>query len=52
MQIDTVKIAGVLTPARHGDARSFFSESWNHKTLREAGEPAEFKSPFTYEEYA
>ena len=39
MQIDTVKTSGVLvlTPARHGDARGFFSESWNRKTLREAG---------------
>nr|WP_111298286.1 dTDP-4-dehydrorhamnose 3,5-epimerase [Paracoccus saliphilus] len=27
----------VLTPARHGDDRGFFSESWNRKTLREAG---------------
>lgn len=27
----------VLTPKRHGDARGFFSESWNRKTLLEAG---------------
>lgn len=27
----------VLTPARFGDERGFFSESWNRKTLAEAG---------------
>ena len=27
----------VLTPARHGDARGFFSESWNRRTLEQAG---------------
>ena len=27
----------VMTPARHGDDRGFFSESWNRKTLRAAG---------------
>ncbi|MBM3605610.1 MAG: dTDP-4-dehydrorhamnose 3,5-epimerase [Alphaproteobacteria bacterium] len=27
----------VLTPVRHGDGRGFFSESWNRRTLREAG---------------
>ena len=27
----------ILTPARHGDARGFFSESWNRRTLTEAG---------------
>ena len=39
MQIEPTALAGVLvlTPARHGDARGFFSESWNRKTLREAG---------------
>ncbi len=26
-----------MTPARHGDARGFFSESWNRRTLRQAG---------------
>ena len=39
MQIETTPLAGVLilTPARHGDARGFFSESWNRRTLAEAG---------------
>ena len=39
MQIEKTALADVLilTPARHGDDRGFFSESWNRKTLREAG---------------
>lgn len=39
MQIDSTPLSGVLilTPARHGDARGFFSESWNRRTLAEAG---------------
>ena len=39
MQIETTPLPGVLllTPARHGDARGFFSESWNRKTLADAG---------------
>ncbi|WP_399498949.1 dTDP-4-dehydrorhamnose 3,5-epimerase family protein, partial [Streptomyces sp. P17] len=39
MQIETTALPGVLvlTPARHGDARGFFSESWNRRSLREAG---------------
>ncbi|WP_299843557.1 dTDP-4-dehydrorhamnose 3,5-epimerase [uncultured Paracoccus sp.] len=39
MQIEKTAIPEVLilTPARHGDTRGFFSESWNRKTLREAG---------------
>ncbi|TRW99473.1 dTDP-4-dehydrorhamnose 3,5-epimerase [Paracoccus sp. M683] len=39
MQIDPTSLPGVLilTPARHGDDRGFFSESWNRRTLREAG---------------
>ncbi|WP_265501137.1 dTDP-4-dehydrorhamnose 3,5-epimerase [Paracoccus beibuensis] len=39
MQVDRTPLPGVLllTPARHGDARGFFSESWNRKTLLEAG---------------
>ena len=39
MQIEPTALAGVLvlTPARHGDARGFFSESWNRKTLHAAG---------------
>ena len=27
----------VLTPARHGDTRGFFSESWNRRTLQQQG---------------
>ena len=27
----------ILTPARHGDDRGFFSESWNRARLKEAG---------------
>lgn len=39
MQIDFTPLSGVLilTPARHGDARGFFSESWNRRTLSQAG---------------
>ncbi|WBU63265.1 dTDP-4-dehydrorhamnose 3,5-epimerase [Paracoccus aerodenitrificans] len=39
MQIETTPLPGVLllTPRRHGDARGFFSESWNRKTLEDAG---------------
>ena len=39
MQIETTPLPGVLllTPARHGDARGFFSESWNRRTLTDAG---------------
>ena len=39
MQIEETALPGVLilTPARHGDARGFFSESWNRRTLSEAG---------------
>ncbi|MCZ4368494.1 dTDP-4-dehydrorhamnose 3,5-epimerase [Sulfitobacter dubius] len=39
MQVEKTALAGVLilTPARHGDARGFFSESWNAKTLADAG---------------
>ncbi|AUH33605.1 dTDP-4-dehydrorhamnose 3,5-epimerase [Paracoccus tegillarcae] len=39
MQIEQTGLSGALivTPARHGDDRGFFSESWNRKTLREAG---------------
>ena len=32
MQIEETALPGVLTPARHGDARGFFSESWNKRT--------------------
>jgi dTDP-4-dehydrorhamnose 3,5-epimerase len=39
MQIEKTKLDGVLvlTPARHGDARGFFSESWNARRMGEAG---------------
>ena len=39
MQIERTPIDGVLilTPARFGDHRGFFSESWNRRTLEEAG---------------
>lgn len=39
MQIETTPLAGVLilTPKRFGDARGFFSESWNRRTLAAAG---------------
>lgn len=39
MLIEKTALSGVLilTPKRHGDARGFFSESWNRKTLEKAG---------------
>lgn len=39
MKIETTPLPGVLllTPRRHGDQRGYFSESWNRKTLEEAG---------------
>lgn len=39
MQIEETALPGVLilTPRRFGDARGWFSESWNRKTLRAAG---------------
>lgn len=39
MQIEQTALDGVLilTPARHGDARGFFSESWNKRRMEEAG---------------
>ena len=39
MQIDTTPLPGVLvlTPRRFGDARGFFSELWNARTLTEHG---------------
>lgn len=39
MQIDPTALPGVLilTPRRFGDARGWFSESWNRRTLHEAG---------------
>lgn len=32
----------ILTPRRFADARGWFSESWNHRTLREAGIDIDF----------
>lgn len=39
MQIEQTDLPGVLrlTPARFGDARGFFSESWNARRMAEAG---------------
>ncbi|MBN8291142.1 dTDP-4-dehydrorhamnose 3,5-epimerase [Rhodobacter sp. NTK016B] len=39
VQIDSTKLPGVLvvTPRRFGDARGFFSETWNRKALEGAG---------------
>jgi dTDP-4-dehydrorhamnose 3,5-epimerase len=39
MLIETTPLSGVLvvTPKRFGDHRGFFSESWNSRTLSEAG---------------
>ena len=39
MKIERTALDGVLvlTPPRHGDARGFFSESWNKRTLETAG---------------
>ena len=44
MQIEATALAGVmiLTPARFGDARGFFSESWNKARLGEHGLHLEF----------
>ena len=33
---------GLLCPARHGDARGFFSESWNRKTMLSHGIDIDF----------
>jgi dTDP-4-dehydrorhamnose 3,5-epimerase len=44
MQIEETGLAGlkVLTPARFGDARGFFSESWNRRRLQEQGIDLDF----------
>jgi dTDP-4-dehydrorhamnose 3,5-epimerase len=44
MKIEETRLPGVriLTPARHGDARGFFSESWNRARLAEAGIDVDF----------
>lgn len=44
MQVTQTALPGVLLlkPARFGDARGFFSESWNRKTLAEHGVELDF----------
>lgn len=44
MQVTQTDIPGVLVlaPARHGDARGFFSETWNRKTMRDIGLDVDF----------
>lgn len=44
MQIEKTTLSGVLiiTPARFGDARGFFSESWNRDRLAEQGVELDF----------
>lgn len=44
MQIEQTALSGVLilTPARHGDSRGFFSESWNRQRLAEVGIDIDF----------
>lgn len=44
MEIQETRLPGVviITPARFGDNRGFFSESWNRKRLAEAGIDLDF----------
>jgi len=44
MQIEETGLPGlkVLTPARFGDSRGFFSESWNRRRMQEAGIDLDF----------
>lgn len=44
MQIEPLAIAGplLITPARHGDSRGFFSETWNQARFAAAGIPGPF----------
>ncbi|MBU2994002.1 dTDP-4-dehydrorhamnose 3,5-epimerase [Octadecabacter sp. 1_MG-2023] len=44
MDLERTALDGViiLTPARHGDARGFFSESWNRTRMAEAGLDIDF----------
>ncbi|MEM8582356.1 MAG: dTDP-4-dehydrorhamnose 3,5-epimerase, partial [Pseudomonadota bacterium] len=44
MQIEETKLKGVLilTPARYGDNRGFFSESWSRARFAEAGIDIDF----------
>ncbi len=44
MKIEETALPGVLvlTPTRFGDARGFFSESWNRRRLAEHGIELDF----------
>jgi dTDP-4-dehydrorhamnose 3,5-epimerase len=44
MHIEQTSLPGVviITPARHGDPRGFFSESWNRRRMEEAGIAIDF----------
>ena len=44
MQVEHLSLTGamVLTPARHGDDRGYFSETWNRRRLAEAGLDVDF----------
>lgn len=44
MEIEETALAGVLvlTPPRFGDARGFFSETWNARTMKAAGIDLDF----------
>lgn len=44
MKVEETALPGVmiLTPTRHGDARGFFSESWNRQRMQDAGIDIEF----------
>lgn len=44
MQVERLEMQGVLrlSPARFGDSRGWFSESWNHKRLQELGIKEDF----------
>ena len=44
MKVERLALDGVVvvTPARHGDARGYFSETWNRRRLAEAGIDASF----------
>ncbi len=44
LDIQTTPLPGllILTPVRHGDARGFFSESWNRQRMKDAGIEIDF----------
>jgi dTDP-4-dehydrorhamnose 3,5-epimerase len=42
IQATTLKGVLILSPARHGDARGFFSESWNRQRMLDAGIDIDF----------